>query len=486
MSSTLTASRSSADLPPGTLVAGFRLDRVIGRGPRATVYEATQLSLDRRVAFKLLHDRGTSERVRRLRWPEHQGAVSLFGSGDSEHGPWLAMRLVPGGTLETCRAPLDQVAAALDAAHRAGIVHGAVAARNVLVADGRAYLSDFGLAPGEPTVADDRDALRRLLAEHPPPRPRPRGRVLAVAAAVAGLAVLVLVLATGGGDGTDGGEAPASPAGTAPLGSRLAPGAVESVDCNGRSPGGASPSCTVSQRTLGGRPVVVPADGTIASWAVRGARGTLALQVLRGREGGFIDVGRSADATIAGAGVHLEPAHLAVAAGDRIALLVTPGSAIGVRPASSGAATERWFGPLLEPARRPDRGVGTGFDDELLLRVDVSREAGVDPIEPLRGPAAAGAPPGRRQATRDVEVGGDEFRTAAVVVLDGAVAVDLLDGSQRVARTPVRGANGRGRLEALRTARGSVRVLWRNTDGRRVARRFAVSAGALRPAGPTS
>ena len=184
--------------------------------------------------------------------------------------------------------------------------------------------------------------------------------------------------------------------------------------------------------------------------------------------------------------MHLEPAHLAVAAGDRVALLVTPGSAIGVRPASSGATTERWFGPLLEPARPPERGAGTGFDDELLLRVDVGREAGIDPLEPLTGPAASSAPPGRRLTTRDVEVGGGEFRTAAVVVLDGAVALDLLDGSRRVARTPVRGANGRGRLEGLRTARGSVRVRWRNTDGRRVDRRFAVSAGALRPGGPTS
>src|SRR4051795_6415551 len=134
MSSSRTGSSSSADLPAGSVIAGFRLERVIGRGSRATVYEATQLSLDRRVALKVMHDGDLAERVRRLEWPEHPGAVSLFGAGDSEHGPWLAMRLLPGDTLETRAAPLDRVAAALDCAHAAGIVHGDVTARNVLVA----------------------------------------------------------------------------------------------------------------------------------------------------------------------------------------------------------------------------------------------------------------------------------------------------------------------------------------------------------------
>ena len=44
-------SSRSGDLPPGALIAGFRLEGVIGRGSRATVYEATQLSLDRRATI---------------------------------------------------------------------------------------------------------------------------------------------------------------------------------------------------------------------------------------------------------------------------------------------------------------------------------------------------------------------------------------------------------------------------------------------------
>ena len=108
-------------LPAGTLIAGFRIDRLIGRGSRATVYEATQLSLNRRVALKVMDDRALVDRVRRLTWPEHPGSVSLFAAGDSEHGPWLAMRLVPGGrTLATSRARLDEATAALEARTRRG------------------------------------------------------------------------------------------------------------------------------------------------------------------------------------------------------------------------------------------------------------------------------------------------------------------------------------------------------------------------------
>jgi hypothetical protein len=249
---------------------------------------------------------------------------------------------------------------------------------------------------------------------------------------------------------------------------------------------GTSPSCTISQRALGGRPVTVPADGTITSWAVRGARGTLALQVLRGRGDRLLDVARSADATIPDAGVYLVRARLPVAAGDRVALLMTPGSAIGIRRDAPGAQVERWLGPLLEPARPPERGARSGFDHELLLRVDVAAEAGADRVAPARGAAAARAQPGRRLAERDVRIGRGQFRTVAVVVLGGGVAVDLLDGVQRVARAPVAGANGRGRLAALREGDGSVTVRWRNTDGRVVVRRFRVGGRVLRPARPPS
>lgn len=472
-------SRSSADLPTGTLIAGFRVERVLGRGSRATVYEATQLSLDRRVALKVMNDPALADLVRHLTWPEHPGAVSLFGVGESAHGPWLAMQLVPGGTLETHRAPLDEVAAALARAHSAGIVHGDVSARNVLVRDGRAYLSDFGLAGDEGTPEDDRAALAELVRDPAPRRSHRRGAVLAGAAlALAGI-VLAVVLA--GGDSGPGGKAgAAAPAGTRPIGSDLAPGGISSVDCNGRTPDGSSLACTISQREFAGRAIVVPRNGTITSWAVRGASGTLSLQVLRGRGSRLVQVGKSADEAVPGAGVHVARANLAVAAGDRVALEVAPGTAVGIRRGGPQASTDRWFGPLLKPARPPERPAGTGLDHELLLRVDVSPEAGVPATPALRGERAANVAGGRRIASRTIAVGQGEVRTVTVVVLGGAVAMDLFDGTRRLARVPLPQADGRGQLVAFTGGAGAARVRWRNPDGDELGARFAVTSDGLR------
>lgn len=494
------SSSASAELPPGTLIAGFRIERVIGRGSRATVYEATQLALDRRVALKLLRDRSLAERVRRLEWPEHPGAVSLFGAGDDERGPWLAMRLMPGATLATARAPLDQVAAALDCAHAAGIVHGDVSARNVLVADGRAFLSDFGLGPADATADDDRAALARLVRaagdapaaqtgaarDRRPLVPRRRNRRAAAAAVVAIAAIAAVALAAvllgplGGGEGSTGSAAaPPLAAGALAVGSDLAPGAVETVDCDGGAPSGTSQGCGISQLVLAGRETVVPIEGTITSWAVLGARGTVALQVLRERDGRLLAADRSADEAIPGPGLHVVASDLPVAAGDRIALELTPGAGAGIRRGTAGASTERWFGPLRDIARASDRPAGSGLDHELLLRVDVVTTEAVAAIAPLRGAAAASAPYGRELGTRAVGVGGGEQRTVTVVSFGAGVAVDLFDGTRRLARTAVAGADGRGQLAGLDAAPGSLRVRWRNPGGRLLDRTLMVTAGLI-------
>ena len=468
-------------LPAGTLIAGFRIDRTIGRGSRATVYEATQLSLNRRVALKVMDDRALADRVRRLSWPEHPGSVSLFATGDSVHGPWLAMRLVPGGrSLATDRARLDGATAALQAAHAAGIVHGDVTARNVLVADGRGYLSDFGLAGDGGTADDDRAALAGLVRERSLRRSPGRAALrLAAAVAIAGAVIFGVAVARDDGDRTDGAPPPA-PSGTLSIGSDLAPGDAAGLDCEGRTPGGASQACTISQRDLAGRPVTAPVDGTITSWAVRGGRGPMSLQVLRGRGTRLVEVGRSPEENVPGPGPHIVRSDLAVAAGDRIALAVSPAAAIGLRRKGRRASMDRWFGPLLEPPRPPERPPGTGLDYELLLRVDITPNTGVATIEPLRGERATAAAPGRRLAVRSIAVGGGEVRTVAVVVLGTAVACDLFDGPHRLARVAVPGADGRGRLVALTGGAGAARVQWRNPGGRALDRRVAVSAAGLR------
>lgn len=490
MGSSIGTSSSSAELSPGTLVAGFRIERLIEHGSRATVYEATQLGLDRRVALKVMRDRSLAEHVRRLSWPEHPGAVSLFGAGECEQGPWLAMQLVRGGSLETARAPLDEVGSALDAAHAEGIVHGDVSARNVLVSGGRAYLSDFALTPGG-SVEQDRDALAELIRDHPPPRVRLRGPARAVIAGALAAGVLGGALIAGlrpaGGESDPVDPAPPVPAGTQPIGSDLAPGQIESVDCDGNPAGGSSRACSISQRALAGEAIRVLGDGTITSWAVRGARGELSLQVLAGAGKRSIVVAESAVERVPGPEPHVAEVNLPVAAGDRIALRVAPGAAVGVRGQGPPALTERWFSPLddLPPPRAPEERAGSGLDRELLLRVAFSPRPGVNAIEQLEGDAAAAAPTGRVLTARSVQVSGGGLRRVAVVALGEGVAIDLFDGSRRVARAPMPGAKASGRLARIAAAGASLRLRWRNADGVQIDPNYEITVDAIRPAGQT-
>ena len=151
----------------GTVLDGYRVERVLGSGGMGIVYEATQLSLDRRVALKVLRtslaeDDALGTRLRsegRLQASiEHPNVLDAYEVGESEFGLFLSMRLVEGGDslarelesggLDAERALdlLGQAASALDAAHAAGLVHGDVKPQNILVdGDGAAYLGDFGL-----------------------------------------------------------------------------------------------------------------------------------------------------------------------------------------------------------------------------------------------------------------------------------------------------------------------------------------------------
>jgi Protein kinase domain len=146
--------------------AGYRIDGQLGEGGMGTVYRATQLSLERVVALKVLtvelsSDAGFRERFRREGLQQaaldHPHIVTVYEAGETENRLFLAMRMVEGPTLKELiqRRELDdrralrlltQVAEALDAAHERGLIHRDVKPQNVLVGAGdHAYLADFGL-----------------------------------------------------------------------------------------------------------------------------------------------------------------------------------------------------------------------------------------------------------------------------------------------------------------------------------------------------
>jgi Protein kinase domain len=501
----------------GTVVAGFRLERELGRGTRAVVFEATQLTLDRAVALKLLPDDDGGPLV----WPEHPRVVSMYAAGSWEVGRFVAMQLVRGpslagllddGKLEPAAALdlLADVALALDAAHRTGIVHGAVKPSNVFVgADGRALLSDFGLANGRRSVAADRAdfaaLLRRCLGDRPVPLRDPRlfsagdlvdrartalpapvrrrRRPVLLAAAVCAVAAAAAVLAL-----LDREEAAAVPGverGARALGSSLASGDVSSVDCAGRAPSGGSHACTVIQARLSGRALTPTQPGVVRRWVVRGARGELALQVIRRRGDRYVSIARSRYLHVPDTGVHVLPARLPVRPGDSVGVQLAPGAAIGVRRGVPGATTARWVGPLFLESRPIELGKGTGFDHEVLLRVDYRPGAARKSPGTLTGARARRAPDGRQLASRTFEEPG-RVRRVAVIELAGGIAVDLFAGGRRLARAPVR-ADPAGRLLSLAlsftTDHAFPTLRWRNPDGRTLRYDFSVGERTLTPRG---
>ena len=86
-------------------LGGYRVERLLGRGGMGVVYEAVQVSLDRRVALKVLRpelaeDAAFVDRIRRegrvQASLEHPHVLDVYEVGESPHGLFLAMRLVRG------------------------------------------------------------------------------------------------------------------------------------------------------------------------------------------------------------------------------------------------------------------------------------------------------------------------------------------------------------------------------------------------------
>ncbi len=150
----------------GHTLGRYQVVEKLGEGGMATVYKAYQPGLNRFVALKVLapvyaRESDFGERFRREAQAvanlNHPNILPVFDFGQEEGYSFIAMRYVEGArTLKDVMAErlgiariadlIGQIAAALDCAHRQGIIHRDVKPANVLMDGDWAMLSDFGLA----------------------------------------------------------------------------------------------------------------------------------------------------------------------------------------------------------------------------------------------------------------------------------------------------------------------------------------------------
>jgi len=157
----------------------YAIERELGSGGMATVYLARDLKHEREVAVKVLRAElaaavGSDRFLREIRITaqlNHPHILPLLDSGEADGLLYYVMPYVAGGSLRRCMhsdspVPLElafritqQVAAALDHAHRHGIIHRDVKPENILLSEGHAVVADFGIAKAVSTAG--REALTR-------------------------------------------------------------------------------------------------------------------------------------------------------------------------------------------------------------------------------------------------------------------------------------------------------------------------------------
>jgi serine/threonine-protein kinase len=162
-------STHSTDPLIGRLIDGrYQVRSRIARGGMATVYLATDLRLERRVAIKVMHGHLADDNEYKARFIQearsaarlaHPNVVNVYDQGQDDDTAYLVMEYLPGITLRDLLQEhkvlttvqsmdiMEAILSGLAAAHKNGIVHRDLKPENVLLADdGRIKIGDFGLA----------------------------------------------------------------------------------------------------------------------------------------------------------------------------------------------------------------------------------------------------------------------------------------------------------------------------------------------------
>lgn len=165
---------------PADFIPGYRLEKLVGKGGMGEVHQATQLSLGRTVAVKLLNQELAKDDQFVARFEKegaalatlrHPNIVSIVDKGKTDSTYYLVMEFVDGPSLrEVMRSPLLdaaqslrmmlQICRAIEYAHGRGVIHRDLKPENILFdeqAGGIAKVTDFGLAG-----FDERAAVRPL------------------------------------------------------------------------------------------------------------------------------------------------------------------------------------------------------------------------------------------------------------------------------------------------------------------------------------
>ena len=151
----------------GDILDGYRLDAVVGRGGMGTVYRATDRALETTVALKVIAPhladddtfaRRFREEAKALARLDADGIVDVYTLRETEQALFFVMEYVAGPSLDAVLQRrgalppasglelLRQVLAAVGHAHASGVLHRDLKPSNILLHDGEAVITDFGLA----------------------------------------------------------------------------------------------------------------------------------------------------------------------------------------------------------------------------------------------------------------------------------------------------------------------------------------------------